>query len=689
MSGSAILTNNGLFKIASASPLDQLTITQIAVGDGTNPLDPTATTLVNEVFRDTASAPIRSTKYPDTLIFELNIPPTTGGFTTREIGAFDSDGDLIAVGTLDEVVKPNDGINLTVRINVKLANSAQVDVFYDNVGAISLGGLNDRKSEYIINDDGSTVQQVANLVTDAGKNVTLSEAVSEDAFVGTKYVITDRENAPFIVVPVAAQVNGYTRIGMPSGRVLELNTKESINVKWCGAVGDGVNDDKEAIESAYTFRLLKPSLTFTEGSYAVSDGLNLGSKNRSEIIFNSGAELVGTGIGTVLSFDGSASPGGVYGCRIINPRVRSTGDCQTGFLFKAFQHFYIENPEARDVINTGMLMQWCIEGTVINYGCSSNRGAFSVTPISGLIMEERNTGEYCAGVKFTSIAIEGVSGYGIVINDGCRTNTIQGTSEGNTLGGLIINRGQNNTFDLFCEANGEADVRLKSDAWGNTFENGIYNSSSNTLSNIELEGATNNLFKSSFIRSVNSRVEGKRNTFINVSVPDGSQGFLGVGDYTNIKIGCYRVDVDGNPVAQVTDKGSSSGSFLPVIQGSTIAGSVTYNVRNAEYTIIGNICNLTMDIRMLSKGGATGNLQIAGSPFGNNSSMQSWSQLSFWTGIDINDARTQLSVAMEPNSNTIQIYESGDSIGPALISMLNISDNAEFRFSIQYPISLG
>lgn len=158
MSGSAILTNNGLFKIASASPLDQLTITQIAVGDGVNPLDPTATTLVNEVFRDTASAPIRSTTYPDTLIFELNIPPTTGGFTTREIGAFDSDGDLIAVGTLDEVVKPNDGINLTVRINVKLANSEQVDVFYDNVGAISLAGLKDRRADLIINSDGTTAQ---------------------------------------------------------------------------------------------------------------------------------------------------------------------------------------------------------------------------------------------------------------------------------------------------------------------------------------------------------------------------------------------------------------------------------------------------------------------------------------------------------------------------------------------------
>ena len=158
MSGSAILTNTGLLKIASASPLDQLTITDIAVGDGVNPLSPTATGLVNEVYRDTASTPIRSNLYPDTLVFELNVPPTTGGFTVREIGAFDSEGDLIAVGTLDAVTKPTDGINLTVRINVKLANAAQVDVFYDNQGAIDFEGLRNRNASALNTSNGSNVQ---------------------------------------------------------------------------------------------------------------------------------------------------------------------------------------------------------------------------------------------------------------------------------------------------------------------------------------------------------------------------------------------------------------------------------------------------------------------------------------------------------------------------------------------------
>lgn len=521
------------------------------------------------------------------------------------------------------------------------------------------------------------------------RQLDLSKAIEEDAPTGTRYSIVDRNNAPFIVQPVGLVANGYTRIALASGRVLEMDTKGTVDVYWAGAKGNGTGDDKPAIEAAYEFRQVQPSIKLTAGTYAVSDGLNLGKYNRSEVVFESGAELLGTGVGTVLSFDGSASSGGVYGCRIVNPRVRSTGSCQTGFLFKAFQHFYVENPEARDVVNTGMLMQWCIEGTVLNYGCSSNRGAFNTTPSSGLIMEERNTGEYCAGIKFTSIALEGLSGYGIIINDGCRTNNIQGTSEGNVLGGVLINKGQQNNFELFCEANGEADARLKDNSWGNTFLNSIFNSSTPTLDNIELEGAENNTFQSCFIRAVNSRVVDRRNIFMGCSVPDGSQGFKGVGDSANLKLGCYRVDVAGTPVAQVTDQHGEYGTFLPTVQGSTTAGSVTYNTRNAAYSIVGNICQLTFDIRLTNKGGATGNLQVTGMPFGNNSALQTWSQLSFWTGININDARTQLSVGFEGNSSVIQIYECGDNVGPATVDMANISDNAELRFSIQYPISLG
>lgn len=308
MSGSAILTNTGLLKIASASPLDQLTITDIAVGDGVNPLSPTATGLVNEVYRDTASTPIRSTTYPDTLVFELNIPPTTGGFTVREIGAFDSEGDLIAVGTLDEIAKPTDGINLTVQINVKLQTASQVDVFYDNQGAIDFEGLRNRNSSALLNDDGLTAQNTHdatkailiaqgqsgnygffekgftyNVAGDAGIDVdgkiytyagsdplpvsvtagtdpvgdsdytalnfqshtAVAKIASGDFGVGQSVIITDRDNADFKIV-AGGVPNGFDILDAGSGNTAVLQHNGKVTLKSLGAVENAKGDGVES-----------------------------------------------------------------------------------------------------------------------------------------------------------------------------------------------------------------------------------------------------------------------------------------------------------------------------------------------------------------------------------------------------------------------------------------------------------
>lgn len=245
MSGSAILTNNGLLKIASASPLDQLTITQIAIGDGVNPLDPNSTALVNEVYRDAASTPIRSTTYPNTLVFELNIPPTTGGFTCREIGAFDTDGDLIAVGTLDELVKPTDGINYVARINVKLANADQVDVFYDNQGAIDHSGLRNRDADNV-----HTANAIEGLEFD-----TVAEAVAYskiDKLVGRRVWIGERGAYFKVVLTSTVTPNGarYIQSTSNSSYSFSLIISESMTLNNFGCIGDDSTINDSFIESA-------------------------------------------------------------------------------------------------------------------------------------------------------------------------------------------------------------------------------------------------------------------------------------------------------------------------------------------------------------------------------------------------------------------------------------------------------
>jgi phage-related tail fiber protein len=105
-----IHTTYGLQRLAQAEASGQpINLPQIAVGDGNgNSVFPTEsqTQLVREMFR---AAPNRV--YPDAndntrFIAEIVIPASVSGFTLREIGIFDDQGGLFAVGNLPETYKP-------------------------------------------------------------------------------------------------------------------------------------------------------------------------------------------------------------------------------------------------------------------------------------------------------------------------------------------------------------------------------------------------------------------------------------------------------------------------------------------------------------------------------------------------------------------------------------------------------
>lgn len=145
-----ILTNAGLSKLSSATPLDQVNITDFAVGDGNQTvLDPASTALANEVWRGQASTPIRDPDDASILIFETVIEPSVGGFTIREMGLFDDAGDLIAIGSTTEIEKPvatsEQAISLTVRMHIKLSNTDQAELVYNGgPGYMDHSGLGNR-----------------------------------------------------------------------------------------------------------------------------------------------------------------------------------------------------------------------------------------------------------------------------------------------------------------------------------------------------------------------------------------------------------------------------------------------------------------------------------------------------------------------------------------------------------------
>lgn len=105
-----VLTDIGQNKIANAVATGgTIEITDLAVGDGGGSLptpDSGFTSLVNEVRRAAINSSQTDPDNPSWIVVEQVLPPDVGGWTIREVGVFDSAGDLIAYGNYPETYKP-------------------------------------------------------------------------------------------------------------------------------------------------------------------------------------------------------------------------------------------------------------------------------------------------------------------------------------------------------------------------------------------------------------------------------------------------------------------------------------------------------------------------------------------------------------------------------------------------------
>jgi phage-related tail fiber protein len=135
----AILTNIGVAKQANADVLGiAWKITQMGVGDanGTDP-QPNAgqKTLINEWRRAPLNQLKQDSTNPGVIIAEQVIPADVGGKWIREIGLYDSDGDLVAVANCAPSFKPlltqGSGRTQVVRMNLIVSNTASVELKID------------------------------------------------------------------------------------------------------------------------------------------------------------------------------------------------------------------------------------------------------------------------------------------------------------------------------------------------------------------------------------------------------------------------------------------------------------------------------------------------------------------------------------------------------------------------------
>lgn len=134
-----ILTSVGQAKIANAVALgQQIQLTEMALGDGngnaTTPVQ-TQTGLVRQVYRAQLNQLSTDPANPNYVIAELVVPSDQGGWTVREVGLYDVDGNLIAVGNFPETYKPqlSEGASrdLVVRIIIEVSNASVVQLKID------------------------------------------------------------------------------------------------------------------------------------------------------------------------------------------------------------------------------------------------------------------------------------------------------------------------------------------------------------------------------------------------------------------------------------------------------------------------------------------------------------------------------------------------------------------------------
>lgn len=140
------LTNTGLVKDAAAKAGgDPVALAEMAIGDGGgNPVglpigDEIA--LVNEVYRNALSSLFINPNDATVMMAEVSVPAENGGWSVREVGIYDADGDLFAYGNFPETYKPTavEGSTreMIVIVAIRMQSSDSVELVIDTsvVGA--------------------------------------------------------------------------------------------------------------------------------------------------------------------------------------------------------------------------------------------------------------------------------------------------------------------------------------------------------------------------------------------------------------------------------------------------------------------------------------------------------------------------------------------------------------------------
>ncbi len=350
------------------------------------------------------------------------------------------------------------------------------------------------------------------------------------------------------------------------------------------------------------------AIIFPAGTYSYATAPNF-AKNNLVMIALGKVIFEHTGSGRAFCIDAGNSGSGAFNIEMIgdfavkgNPNTDENG----GVFVRAVHHSNLKI-RAYDMPGAAFLVNFAVL-TDMDFTCSVNQQAFSITPTKGIVLDKRNAGEYVADCRL-NLVMEGVSGLGVDFVDvqGC---FITGTTEGNASGFRDSATCADNTFvGFWCEANTSRDFELY--GLRNRFINGK-SISAVAGANCEVVTAVGTVFSGGFWRHVNLQSTSSGTLFETVALSDNpSLGITGSGSYKAIN--SYKVDTNGVKTGTVKDKIGEIGSWVPSLVGTGGTSAHYYGAREGSYYDIGNVRHFQARFTINTKdSGMTGSVSITG-----------------------------------------------------------------------------